>query len=250
MQHGAGDQHPLAHPARELVRVAPRGIAGRGDPDPVEHRERTLARFRSAHAVHERRLLEVRTDRHRRIHGEEWFLEHHCDASAAERPKFARGLLVHWLIAELDPRFGRERESARQEAEQRPAQRALSRAGGADEADAGAAVQRERNTVEDRRDVYSAGDAHPERVDAQRDAGRDAGRDARRGAGRDVGRDTHRGRSSVRAIRSASTFAASTLTVIASTGKSTSHQCRSGRDSASRMMFPQLAIGGRTPMPR
>ena len=80
-----GDHRPLAHAARELVRVHLGPLAGLGDADQVEHLDRPLEGVLLVEPlVDPRHLADLAADGVHRVQGGERVLEDHGDLAAAD----------------------------------------------------------------------------------------------------------------------------------------------------------------------
>jgi hypothetical protein len=79
------DHHPLAHPAREFVRIAADPVAGGGDADLFERRDRPFAGLGGGDVkVFEDRLAQLVADPQQRVERGQRVLKDHADAPAPD----------------------------------------------------------------------------------------------------------------------------------------------------------------------
>ena len=104
---GHGDEHPLAHPAGELVRVLVDAGGGVGDAGPLEQRDRLGARRgTSGAAVHLEGLDDLGADRHHGVEAGHRVLGDHPDPSAADPAQRALVGGGQVEVAEVDAAAG------------------------------------------------------------------------------------------------------------------------------------------------
>ena len=141
------DHHPLAHPARELVRILVHPRTGRGDPHEVEqlHGSGTRGATRVAEVALQH-LGHLAADGERGVEGRHRLLEHEGDLAAADplELRVRRGQQVG--VAE--PSGAADDCGRRQEPEQREHRHRLAAPGLADHAEHLALDERERELVD------------------------------------------------------------------------------------------------------
>ena len=144
-----GDHDPLAHAARELVRIFVEPAPGVGDAHQVEHLERPLARRppRHAHVAHDV-LGDLRADRQHRIEAGHRLLEDHRDAMAAQALHLLLAQRRELLALELDRARGDAAGLGRDQAQDRERRHRLAAARFAHDAQRLAARQVERHAVD------------------------------------------------------------------------------------------------------
>ena len=129
-----GDDHALAHPARQLVREAVQLLARAGQPDQVEHLGRGGAGGRLGRALlHSQRLADLRPDAQGRVQRGHRVLEDDADLGPAHPAQVPLGEAGQLAVAEPDaaPHLG----VGGQQPGQGQAQGGLAAAGLADDAD-------------------------------------------------------------------------------------------------------------------
>ncbi len=139
------DHRPLALSARKLVRVAVHALARLGNARAAQQRDRALAGFRRRHAVvHDDRLRDLRADRVERIERGHRLLKDHRDVRAAHAAHLT--LAFRKQILTVEPDRAADLRVA-QQTQDRQRGDAFSRARFADERNAFAALDRQRDVV-------------------------------------------------------------------------------------------------------
>ena len=139
------DHHPLAEAARELVRVRVEPLLGSRHADQAEHLERALIRlFLRDVAVQQHDLGDLASDLPGRVERRHRVLEDHRDLVAPDRRHLLLAEVGDVTAVEGDDAF-RHVTDSRQELHDRKSRRRLSASGFADEPDALARVDVERD---------------------------------------------------------------------------------------------------------
>ncbi len=147
-----GEHHALTLTTRQLVRVGLRRFGGRGDADVLQQLQRAGVRGPAValRAVHDHRLDDLRTHLHERVERGHRLLEHHRRARAPDAGELALPEVdeVALVAADVDGSLGAEvggQQSHHGEGGER-----LARTGLADQADAFAALDVERQLRHER----------------------------------------------------------------------------------------------------
>ena len=257
-QHGRlggerhGDQHALAHPARQLVRIGLRPALGLGQADEGHQFDGTLATCPAGLTKDTARHLgDLRTDGVHRVEGAERVLEDHrnptasgaVDVAAAEGQRDATELSASRL--DVHPRWKQTHHC--------PQRQALARARLADDAERSAAVDLKADLVDDPESSPATLDAdrqfrHNERALTRFVATYGAGT-ARAGRDSRPHRTAHCGRR-MSASPSPSKERPSPVITTARPGNVASAQCVVMNCCPSPIIDPQSGVGGCTPRPR
>src|SRR5215218_183478 len=172
-------------------------------------------------------------------------LEHHRDPVAAHL--LHRPLVEREQIAALEAHRAARLDAAGRthEAKDRQGRDALAASRHSDDADGLAHADVEGDTVHRARDAVIRVEVRAEVLELEQ--GRRHASEAK--VASELSRGSCRGSNASRKA-SASALQAKTVTRIASPGKRVSHQSSATRSAPSSMIVPQLAAGGRIPMPR
>ena len=148
----AGDQRPLAHATRQLVRIGPGDRGGLGDADLAQQLDGASQRPLARHAaVVDEAFADLRADPHRRVQHRERVLEHQRHARTAQLAPVLAFELQHILALEQDA-AGRHLRLGRQQTHHGQRDRALARARLADHRQGPPFGDRQRDIAQ-RRDV-------------------------------------------------------------------------------------------------
>ncbi len=240
------DEHPLAHPAGELVGIAVSALLGVGNADQLQHLDGALPRILLRHLLVGRyRFGDLVADGEDRVERSRRFLEDDRNVIAAHRPQLAARQRDEIAALEADRAAGAHHAAFIDQPQHCERQHRLAAPRLTHQADSLAGAHLEIHAVNRARQAFGRAEGYAEVPDLEQ----------RRSGGRAVRRSTHRGLPACppdrltalgsSASRSASPrrLKAMTVTVRASPGAMATHGAVKIRSRPSRIMLPQVGRG-------